>query len=225
MVTSKMPEPDEPVDDGPGTDTSPTHDILQRDERRADARHMTVLQIGKLVTARQQMLCLVRNISAGGAKIYALRSLAIDERLRIEFRSGAAAEGAVMWTEGNIAGIRFDHAIDILRLLGAGKSATPDVQLPRHPRLEIRASAKVEWEGKTFPAEVLNISQTGVCLELEPGLLPHQSVSLKIEGLPFTLARVVWKKGNQAGLAFSQSLAYEALGHWVMDRPARVLLR
>lgn len=223
MVTSILPEPDEPVNNGRGPDLSPAHDMANHDERRVEPRHITVLQIGKLVTARQQMLCLVRNISAGGVKIYALRSLAIDERLRIEFRSGATAEGVVMWTEGNIAGIRFDIAIDIAQLLGTGSSARPDVKLPRHPRLEIKADAMVEWEEGTFSAEILNISQTGVCVELEPPPLVHQSVSLKIEGLPSTLARVVWKKGNRVGLAFSQSLSYEALGHWVMDRPARTL--
>lgn len=224
MVISTMSERDEPVNDRRGTNVSFPHDISQRDERRADTRQITVLQIGKLVTARQQMLCLVKNISAGGVKIYALRSLARDQRLRIEFRSGVIAEGVVMWTEGNIAGIRFNYAIDILGLLGADNGATLDIKLPRHPRLEIKASAKVEWEAGTFPAEIFNISQTGVCLELAQPPLPHQSVSLKIEGLPSILATVVWKKGTRIGLAFRQSLAYEALGHWVMDRPARNLI-
>lgn len=224
MDTSISPDPDEPVNNGRGTDLSLPQNMSHRDERRADARHITVLQIGKLVTARQQMLCLVRNISVGGVKIYALRSLAIGERLRIEFRSGTAAEGVVMWTEGNIAGLRFDHAIDIAQLLRAGSSATPNVELPRHPRLDIKADAMVKWEEGAFSAEILNISQTGVCIELDHPPLVHQSVSLKIEGLPSTLARVVWKKGNRVGLVFSQALAYEALGRWVMDRPARTLL-
>ncbi|MBG6119452.1 MULTISPECIES: PilZ domain-containing protein [unclassified Sphingobium] len=223
MVKSILPEPHESGNDRPGANLLP-HDMSGRSERRADARTTTVLQIGKLVTGRQQMLCLVRNISTGGAKVYAMRSLAVGERLRVEFRSGAIAEGAVMWAEGNMAGIRFDHAIDAARLLGTGDGKMSDDKLPRNPSLDIRADAVVEWEEGKFPAEIFNISQTGVCIELEHAPLVHQSVSLKIEGLPSTLARVVWKKGNRVGLVFSQSLAYDTLGLWVMDRPARTLL-
>ncbi|MEG8223775.1 PilZ domain-containing protein [Sphingomonas sp. HH69] len=197
---------------------------FEYESRRKSARNISVLQIGKLVTERDQMLCLVKNISAGGAKVYALRSLAVDKRLRIEFRSGITVDGSTIWADGLTAGIRFDHEIDISQLVGSGAESIRAGQFPRHPRLDIIAAATMKWDESSAAGEVINISQTGVCIEAHPLPLVHQRVTLKVENLPTLQARVVWRNDRRAGLAFNQSLPYEMLGHWVMEqRPRRFL--
>lgn len=66
------------------------------DNRREEKRHMTVLQTGKIVTSRQEELCLIRNISSGGMKAAIYGPMFEGETVEIELKLGANVPGTVV---------------------------------------------------------------------------------------------------------------------------------
>ena len=55
-------------------------------ERRTDERHLTLFRVGSILIDGRRVLCLVKNISAGGALVRAYCRLKADLEIRIELK-------------------------------------------------------------------------------------------------------------------------------------------
>jgi hypothetical protein len=183
-------------------------------ERRADERHLTLFRVGSILLEGRRELCLVKNISAGGALIRAYCRLKPDVELRIELKEQQPISGRVNWVKGTDAGITFDEPVDIVDLL---KSSAKGPR-PRMPRVEVRCIVSVREGATTNRTTLLNISQGGMSVESENGLTPGAEVTVSLPGLPPLAAVIRWCEGSRYGISFNTVLALAALTEWLNGR-------
>jgi hypothetical protein len=88
-------------------------------DRREEERHLTLFRVGSIIIDNRRELCLVKNISAGGALIRAYCALTPNQPLRIELKEGQPLAGRVKWIRGSDAGMIFDEPVDVIELLKA----------------------------------------------------------------------------------------------------------
>lgn len=100
-------------------------------DRRSDERHLTLFRVGTIILGDKRELCLVKNISAGGALIRAYCRLEPDMVIHVELKQEQPVCGKVTWVRGTDAGITFDERVDIIDLL----KASGDGPRPRMPRI------------------------------------------------------------------------------------------
>jgi hypothetical protein len=81
-------------------------------DRRDEERHLTLFRVGSIIVNDRRELCLVKNISAGGASIRAYSALKPKQPPRIELKEGQAVSGQVKWVRGSDAGVIFDAEVD-----------------------------------------------------------------------------------------------------------------
>ena len=183
-------------------------------DRRADERHLTLFRVGTIILGDRRELCLVKNISAGGASIRAYCLLEPDMTLHIELKEGQPVSGVVTWIKGTDAGITFDERVDVIDLL---KSSGEDPR-PRMPRIEVRCVCFVREGAVLHRAKMHNISQGGLSVEAPNGLNVNADVTVTIPGLPTQDAVVRWADGTRYGLSFNTVLPLAGLVTWLQDR-------
>jgi hypothetical protein len=184
--------------------------------RRADERHLTLFRVGTIIIGNKRELCLVKNISAGGALIRAYSDLEEGAALAIELKQEQPVSGSVTWVRGSDAGITFDDRIDVIELL---KSAG-DGPRPRMPRMEVSCVCFVR-EGAIVHRSLLhNISQGGVSVETPNSLSIGGDVTVSLPGLPPQGATVRWKDDNRYGVSFNTVLPLAGLVAWLQERSA-----
>jgi hypothetical protein len=182
--------------------------------RRADERHLTLFRVGTIILGDRRELCLVKNISAGGALIRAYCVLEPEMKLHIELKEGQPVAGEVTWTKGTDAGITFDQRVDVIDLL----KASGDDPRPRMPRIEVRCVCFVRQGAILHRATMNNISQGGLSVEAPNALAVNADVTVTIPGLPPQDAVVRWSNGNRYGLSFNTVLPLAGLVAWLQER-------
>lgn len=183
-------------------------------ERRVDERHLTLFRVGSVLIDGRRELCLVKNISAGGALIRAYCRLKPDLELQIELKEKQPISGRVNWVKGTDAGITFDERIDILDLL----KSNGDGPRPRMPRVEVRCIVFVRQGATTNRTTLLNISQGGLSVESENGLTVGAHVTISLPQFPPQAAVVRWAEGSRYGISFNTVLPLAGLTEWLQGR-------
>lgn len=182
--------------------------------RRADERHLTLFRVGSIFIGDRRELCLVKNISAGGAAIRAYSTLKAKQPVRVELKEGQPIAGKVSWVKGSDAGIRFDHAVDVLELL----KSTSEGPRPRMPRVEVRCVGFVREGAILHRSTVHNISQGGLSVETANPLTVGADVTVSLPGLPPQEAVVRWNDGPRYGITFNSVLPLAGLVEWLHGR-------
>ena len=183
-------------------------------DRRDDDRHLTLFRVGSLIVGDRRELCLVKNISAGGALIRAYCSLQPDQRLQVELKEGQPVAGQVTWVRSSDAGIAFDQAVDVVELL---KTSSDDPR-PRMPRVELSCVCFVREGAILHRALLHNISQGGVSVETSNALTAGADVTVSLPGLPPRGAVVRWSDGRRHGITFNTVLPLTGLIEWLQSR-------
>ena len=186
----------------------------ERPERRAEERFVRLLRVGAITLDGRRELCLIRNISAGGAMIGAYSPVPIGISVSIEFKQGDCIAGTVHWVENGLTGIRFDQPIDVLALL-ATDAGRPQ---PRLPRIELECSAWVRQEARLIRAKVVNVSQGGLCVRTSSPLELGGDVVATLPGLTPASGVVKWGSGDCHGIGFNRPLLLRELVDWLKDR-------
>jgi hypothetical protein len=182
--------------------------------RRSDERHLTLFRVGSVVVDGRRELCLVKNISAGGALIRAYCALEPETALEVELKERQPIPGHVTWARGSDAGISFDVPVDIIELL----KTSGDGPRPRMPRIEVHSIVFVR-EGAILHRTVLqNISQGGVSVESPNPLTVGGDVTVSLPGLPPQPAVVRWNDGPRYGIGFNSVLPLAGLVQWLHER-------
>jgi hypothetical protein len=192
---------------------SPTVPAAEHDRRR-DERQLTILRVGLLVIGGARELCLIRNISAGGMMAHIYRAATPGETVTVELKSGQAIGGRVVWADASNVGIAFDALIDVAELLATPPSGCKGWR-PRLPRVEVDRLATLRVGADTLWANVRDISQGGVKVEVDRLLEPGTALVVTPEHLRPLPASVRWCKDGLCGVAFHQLLPFEELMAWL----------
>lgn len=188
-------------------------------DRRSGDRHLTLFRVGTIVLGKRRELCLVKNISAGGALIRAYCALEPGQRLSIELKEHQPVPGKVGWVRGTDAGITFDEPVDVLDLL----KAAADGPRPRMPRVAVNCVCFVRDGAVVHRALARNVSQGGLSVEIADSLSNGCSVTVTLPGLPPQPATVRWNDGQHYGISFNTVLPLAGLVEWLHSREASQL--
>jgi hypothetical protein len=188
----------------------------RKPNRRDDGREHTLLRIGCLLFDDRRELCLIRNVSAGGALVRTYSKLPQGSAVAIELKQGESVAGVVRWAEDNMIGVMFHHMVDVVQLL----ADSSDWPRPRQPRVEIRAIAWLEQGSQTLVGEALDLSQGGMKVRMTGSLTENSPLLVTLRGLPPQRAFARWRYGNLQGIEFVQALPLKTLVRWVREQQA-----
>lgn len=183
-------------------------------ERRSEERHLALFRVGSISIDGRRELCLVKNVSGGGALIRAYCTLEPGQRLDIELKERQPVAGLVSWVHGSDAGITFDKKVDVLDLL----KTSSDGERPRMPRVEISCAGFVRQGAILHRVRVHNISQGGMSVEASADLAVGGDVTVSLAGLAPQAAVVRWRDGERYGITFNAVLPLAGLVDWLHSR-------
>lgn len=186
---------------------------IARVERRVDEdRYVSIFRAGKLSRGGAEELCVLRNISTGGAMIAHNGDLQIGERITLDLRLDESLEGVVVWIRGDRFGMQFDVPADLPRIL-AGHTAGPK---PRPPRLRVDRAVTLTAGKDQHRALLRDISQAGACLAIDDRKLPRApEFRVMLDGLGDFRAIACWRRGGFVGVNFASTLQMWPLNDWV----------
>lgn len=175
---------------------------------RAAERFTLLLRAAKLVSPLGEFLCILRDVSATGAKARLFHVLPATERLTLELGSGERYRVEAVWQRDDHAGLRFlDGPADIQALVDES-SAFPKRQI----RLRLDLPVQLALRGGLHRVGQLgDLSQQGALVRIEPGLALGQPVELTAPGFPLRHARVRWRRRGAHGLVFQEAFRLDEL--------------
>ena len=185
-------------------------------ERRTDERVSAVLRVAKLITGPgEEQLIKVKDLSAGGLAAYVTRTPDIGERVDVEL-SSQKIPSTVVWTRGDLVGLKFDWNVDLGEMLAGRK--------PRHgfrarpPRLEIPCKASVRLGKVRYTVDVHDISLGGMKVEPIEEYCVGKKVIVVVESLRPINGEVRWFSERKAGIVFDKPLDFDEVAEWVGKR-------
>lgn len=187
-----------------------------RVERRSDEqRYVSIFRAGKMSRCGHEELCVLRNISAGGAMIAHNSDLQVGEPIALNMRLDEQLDAEVVWVKGDRCGVQFATAVDLPKFL-AGHTAGPK---PRPPRLRTDIAVTL-FAGKVeHRATLRDISQAGACLAVDDRTLPREvEFRVVLEGLGTFRAIACWRRSGFVGVNFASTLQMWPLNDWVRAR-------
>jgi hypothetical protein len=183
-------------------------------DRRTDERHLTLFRVGTIILGDQRELCLVKNLSGGGALVRVYCTIEPETRLHIELKEHQPISGKVTWVRGSDVGITFDEPVDVVDIL----TSSADGPKPRMPRIEANCVCFVR-EGAVVNRVILqNISQGGLSVESPNGLTVGAHVTVSLPGLSPQGATVRWNDESRYGISFNTVLPLAGLVDWLQSR-------
>jgi hypothetical protein len=160
--------------------------------------------------------CLLRSVSSLGATVSGELATEAGAEVALELATGQRPSGILEWIDGSEGGVRFKEPVNVVPLINRQLLSQP-VERRRLPRVELRCLAWVEFDGEFSAATVRNISSGGVQFEGEALPEVGSDVRLFIEGLNVPPAKVVWKKGDLAGVQLTTELPWAIVIHWIRE--------
>ncbi|WOK35663.1 PilZ domain-containing protein [Sphingomonas sp. C3-2] len=200
------------------SDSAPTPVVDEdaRADRRGAKRFMTILRVGKLVTSGQQRLCLIRNISSSGLMAHVYAPHAVGDKVEIELKADQPLRGEIVWVRDEHIGVRFDGQIEVQDIL-TGRT-TIEGRKPRAPRIEVEARARVKVDNTVYRVAVRDISQGGICIDLDEPLKQGDDAVVTVDGMEQMSAIVRWCHEGQVGLSFIKPVAFDDLIRWLDEQ-------
>ena len=185
-------------------------------DRRGDERLSAMLRIGKLLTASgEQQLIRVKNLSAGGLMAIIGVPPAVGDEVDVEL-SCQKIPSSVVWTRGDLIGVKFNQNVDLGELL-AGRKQRHGFR-PRPPRLDIRCKASVRVGKLYYTVDIHDISLAGMKVEPIEEYCVGKKVIVVVESLRPIKGEVRWYSDRRAGIVFDQPLDFQELSEWVGKR-------
>lgn len=182
------------------------------EERREGERHLTLFRVGTLVISERRELCLIKNISAGGAKLrlYA-GNIKVGQRLTVELKCGQPLTGRVTWLQEPNVGLAFDTPIDVIAML----SQNEDGPRPRMPRIETASFCTLREGANIVRARACDISQGGLKVESATSFAANAPVVVSLPGLTPQEGVVRWIADGFVGITFNRLLPLPLLIDWL----------
>lgn len=179
---------------------------LRPEDQRATPRFALLLRAAKLIGARGEYLCIVRDVSETGAKLRLFHSLAGVGGLALESVTGEHIALDLVWEHEGEAGFRFTQPIDVQRFI---------VEAGPYPKRPIRVAldhpARITVAGQPCEVRLRDLSRQGARIESEAHLALGQQLRIEAEDLPEFEATVCWRREPSYGLVFRQLMGLEEL--------------
>ncbi|MFZ5707501.1 MAG: PilZ domain-containing protein [Pseudomonadota bacterium] len=184
------------------------------ESRRRDVRHVTTFKVAKLLGDRGETLCIIRNLSARGARIETNFLVEMGQRLQLQVRSDITVPATVRWSADGSAGVEFDAPVDTAEFLGG---AADQLHPSRAPRFCARGGGRLIAGCAETRVFIENISLSGAGLGLADPLpvAPGDVVELILDGLGDFTAVVRWTADGRLGVKFSSALHFRRLAAWL----------
>jgi hypothetical protein len=192
---------------------SGSHDMGLIDDRRQAQRHITILQVARLISHRGEDLCMIRNISEGGLQAESYTDIAIGESLSFEFKAGERFTGQVVWKDGRHFGVSFDHPESIAPIL-TRKHVVRRGKTIRAPRFESDAPVTLNILGERVSGTLCDISQGGMKMKCPRSLDNGTNLLAHVRGLEPRRAVVRWQDGDMVGLIFVTPIPFAEFAPW-----------
>ena len=185
-------------------------------DRRGDGRIDSTLRVAKLSSPDgYQQLIKVKNMSAGGLMAIVVRPPEVGTAVNVEM-SAQKIPATIVWTRGDMVGLKFDDHIDLGELLAGRKQRVGFRQRP--PRLDMRAKASVRVGKTYYQVEVHDISLGGMKVEPIEEYCVGKKVVVVIESFGPVKGEVRWYRDRRAGIVFDKPLDFDQLSEWVGKR-------
>ena len=175
------------------------------DQRQA-ARYILLIRSAKLVCDSGEFLCIVRDVSASGARLRLFHPVPQGEALWLELASGDRFRIEHRWNREGQFGFRFHDPIDVHRFIA---EASPYPRRPVRLRIDVAASLLVNRE--SHAAHIRDLSRQGARIDTEQPLAIGQKLRLRAPGLPELEATVCWREAPAYGLVLRQGFSFETL--------------
>lgn len=199
-------------------------------EMREAPRSSLMFRTAKLLCESGAYVCVVRDISATGARVRLFHAPPPDTHLFLELANGDRYGVERVWHRDDHLGFRFSCTVDVDHFI-----AEPSLY-PRRPiRLKLQRPADVAADGVASPAVLLDISQQGARIEAGRKFALEQKVRIAIDGQPSRLGCVRWRSGYTHGVVLQQTFKLDELASFALalqpfgatdpNAPAPVALR
>ena len=187
------------------------------EEPNAAAPSLANLRSGALVSGSIREICFIRKISGGGALLHVDSPVAVGDRLELELMAGQELSGTISWRRGSEVALRFDAPVDVFAIIASDLVSQPG-ERRRMPRVEVCTTAKIETELGQDVVITRDVSQGGVKVECQAGLVIDQRLSITLENFRSLEGQVRWASGTMIGIEFERELAWQDLMPWLKDR-------
>lgn len=182
------------------------------DDRRGGERHLTLFRVGTMRVEDRRELCLIKNISAGGAMLRLYSSgLEIGQPLTVELKCGQPLSGKVAWLREPNVGLAFDQPIDVIAML----SQSEDGPRPRMPRIETSSFATLREGANVHRVRACDISQGGIKIETTVTFPRDAEVVVSLPSLAPQPGVVRWTDSGSVGITFNRLLPLPTLIEWL----------
>lgn len=187
----------------------------QPEDRRDGDRHLTLFRVGTMLLEGRRELCLIKNISAGGAMLRLYTGgLKIGQALTVELKCGQPFTGKVAWVREPNVGLEFERPIDVIAML----SQSEDGPRPRMPRIETSSGVTIREGASIHRGRACDISQGGLKVATTVAFPRNAEVVVTLPGLAPQPAVVRWTDGGFAGITFNRLLPLPTLIEWLQHR-------
>lgn len=188
-------------------------------ERRMRSRQKMVLRLGIIDNGGRVSFCLVRNISPTGVQVKLFGRVARGSEVRLRIGDEDPLSGRVMWVRNHLAGIRFEEILEPERMLRVTQKLGP-TRRRSSPRVNASARAILRTGGRTYSAELCNISASGAKVRTQRRVSPGPSILLTLPDMAAIKTYPRWLEGDEMGLVFETPLPIEMISNWLNERVA-----
>lgn len=176
-------------------------------DQRQERRHTLLLRTAKLIADRVEFLCIVRDVSASVIRIQRSHPMPKAEAYSLELPNGVRHAIELAWNEGEFAGFRFVHELDVAEFI----QVSCHENARKFIRLQSQMQGVLRANGNEAPISFVNISQQGACLDCELPLAIDQLVVIDTGVLASVFAKIRWRRRSRYGLIFEQVFHFEQL--------------
>lgn len=196
---------------------SASEGLTEVGERRKGARQIMVLRVGLIDDGRRPTFCLVKNISRAGVQVALFSRLRRESEVRLQVGDEEALSGRIVWIRKHVAGIRFHAPLEPECMLRITQKLTP-VKRRLSPRVNASARALLRTGGRTYLAELCDISAVGARVRTKKAVNLGPTVMLNLPDLPTIKTYARWAAGQDLGLVFDSPLPISIIAGWLNER-------
>ncbi|MEO5587126.1 MAG: PilZ domain-containing protein [Novosphingobium sp.] len=182
------------------------------DDLREAPRFSLIIRSAKLVCESGEYLCVVRDISATGARLRLFHEPPPERHVFLELSNGDRHVMERVWVADGHAGFRIAQPIDVNVFL------VEPSPFPKRPiRLRIQRPAVLTVGGVRHPATLIDLSQKGARITADCHLAVFQQIVLDIPGIGAIPAKVRWRGKGGYGLVLEHTFRLDDLASFAFD--------
>lgn len=182
------------------------------EDLRDAPRFSLIIRSAKLVSESGEYLCIVRDISATGARLRLFHEPPPERHVFLELANGDRHVMERVWATEGHAGFRIAQPIDVNAFL-----VEPSPYPKRPIRLRLERPAVLTVGGVKHPATLVDLSQKGGRITVDCHLAVSQQITLDIAGIGAIPAKVRWRGQNSYGLVLERTFRLDELASFAFE--------